>query len=415
MKTKNRGLPVFSFYFLLGLVLTISIFGLVMISSAGSVVGMQYFGDSLYFLKRQVMFFLVAVVIMLAVSFIDHKVMARFSFLFIAISILLLIVLIIPGFGFKAGGATRWIRIGFFNLQPSELTKIFFVLFCAEILAKKKEKIVVFKHLFTPVIFVALLVSGLVFLQPDLGTVLVIWVGLFSMLFVSGAKIKHVFIMIAGWIAVVLAYIFSASYRIERILSFLNRGADAKDAGFQLQQSLIAIGSGGIFGVGLGASRQKYLYLPEAQTDFIFSIVGEEFGLVGAVILVGLYLAIFIISFTIVFRTKDRLSKLLAVGISTIICGQTLINILSVIGVIPVTGVPLPMVSYGGSSLTMTLFGMGVILNVIRNLNRSELRLVDEIEEESDKEIIDMRRRNRRAYTSGSIRNKKVERKRRRD
>jgi len=243
--------------------------------------------------------------------------------------------------------------------------------------------------------------------------VLVILVGLFSMLFVSGAKLKHVFIMIAGWIAVVLAYIFSAPYRIERILSFLNRGADVKDSGFQLQQSLIAIGSGGLFGVGLGASRQKYLYLPEAQTDFIFSIVGEEFGLVGATILVGLYLAIFIISFTIAFRTKDRLSRLLAVGISTMICGQVLINILSVIGIIPVTGVPLPMVSYGGSSLTMTLFGVGVILNIIRNLNRSELRLVDEIEEESDKEIVDMRRRNRRAYTSGSIRNKKIERKRR--
>ncbi|MCL5985919.1 MAG: putative lipid II flippase FtsW [Actinobacteria bacterium] len=413
MKTKNRGLPIFSFYFLLSLVLTISIFGLVMISSAGSVVGMQYFGDSLYFLKRQVIYFLVAVVIMLAVSFIDHRILARFSFFFMAISILLLIVIILPGFGFKAGGATRWIRIGFFNLQPSELTKIFFVLFCAGILTRKKEKIGAFKHLFMPVIFVALLVSGLVFLQPDLSTVLVIWMGLFSMLFVSGAKLKHIIVIIAGWIAVVLVYIFSASYRIERIFSFLNRGVDAEGAGFQLQQSLIAIGSGGIFGVGLGASRQKFLYLPEAQTDFIFSIVGEEFGLVGAAILVGLYMAIFIISFTIAFRTKDRLSRLLVVGISTTICGQALINILSVIGVIPITGVPLPMVSFGGSSLTMTLFGIGVILNIIRNLNRSELRLVDEIEEESDKEIIDMRWRNRGAYISGSVRHKKGERKRR--
>ena len=413
MKTKNIGLSVFSFYFLLSLILTISIFGLVMISSAGSVVGMQYFGDSLYFLKRQVLYFLVAIVIMLAVSFIDHKILAKLSFFFIALTILLLIVVLIPGFGFEAGGAIRWIRIGFFNLQPSELTKIFFVLFCAQMLTRKKEKIVIFKHLFMPVILVALLVSGLVFLQPDLGTVLVIWVGLFSMLFVSGAKLKHIITIIAGWIAVVLAYIFSASYRMERILSFLNRGADAAGAGFQLRQSLIAIGSGGIFGVGLGASRQKFLYLPEAHTDFIFSIVGEEFGLVGAAALVGLYLAIFIVGFTVAFRTKDRLSKLLAMGMSTTICGQVLINILSVVGIIPITGVPLPMVSSGGSSLTMTLFGMGVILNIIRNLNSSEYRVAGEIEEESDKEIINLRRRNRRTYVSGGVRHKKAEKKRR--
>ena len=271
-----------------------------------------------------------------------------------------------PGAGVSAYGSSRWLELGAVTVQPSEIAKLALVVFAAAVLARKWGKLDEIGHLVLPMVPVTIVIAGLVMMQPDLGTTLIISGTVFLMLFAAGVRFRY--LLAAGLVGSVagMGLIFSADYRRVRFLAFLDPWADATNTGYQLVQSLIALGSGGWFGVGLGASRQKWLYVPNAHTDFIFSILGEELGLLGELaVLVAFGLLIFA-GIRIATRAPDVFGRLLAAGIVAWIGLQALVNLGAVTGLLPITGVPLPFLSYGGSSLVVSLAAVGILWNIAR-------------------------------------------------
>ncbi len=364
------------------LIATILLFtiGIIMISSSSTEYARRYFDDSFYLLKKHLLHAMAGIVVLAFVMNIPFNKYQYLSYLLIFVNIILLILVLIPEIGFSAGGSRSWIDLGIFSLQPSEFAKISLIIFASDILVRKKKSINRFIHLVIPLLLISAIITYLIFLQPDLGTAVIIWLSLFVILFTGKVKFRHLLLILIIWLLIVGLYITKAEYRMERITSFLSEysGEDTDTNGdnYQLKQALIALGSGGIFGKGLGKSIQKLAYLPNPHTDFIFAIIGEELGLIGSLFVVVLYLVFAIAGMSLCLRTKNQLGKLLAVGITIYIVGQALINISVVSGLLPVTGVPLPLISTGGSSLITSLVSIGILLNIAKG-EKSELDYED--------------------------------------
>ena len=346
-------------YTLMFSVIIITIFGLVMISSSSYVWAEYKFNNPYKYLINQGIFFILSLISMYVVSKIDYKILYKYSKVFILIVIIMLILVIIPGIGTVRNGSRSWFGIGGFGIQPSEFAKLAIIIFASKYLSDNKNSRL-------PILFLGLFLFGLIMLQPDFGTGMVLIMIVVSLLFISGMKISFfIRIGLLGVIGITIL-ILIAPYRLKRILSFLNPWSDPLGSGFQIIQSLYAIGPGGLFGLGLGNSVQKHFYLPEPQTDFIFAIISEEFGFLGIIIVSILFLTIIISSINIALKSKDLFSKYLVFGITFWISFQTILNLMVVVGLIPVTGVTLPFLSYGGSSLLILYTSIGIILNVSR-------------------------------------------------
>lgn len=337
-----------------------------MIYSASYIWAEYKFNDPFKFVKHQGLFFIIGIIMMLITSKIPYKVYFEKANTLLLLSIILLILVIIPGIGTVRNGSRSWFGIGSFGIQPSEFAKLTLIIFTSKYLTKNEKNLKYIKKGVLPILGIVILVFGLIMLQPDFGTGMIILVSIIGLLFVSGVDFKFfIRLGLIGLIGIVLL-IAIAPYRLERILSFLNPWSDPLGSGFQIIQSLYAIGPGGLFGQGFMNSRQKHFYLPEPQTDFIFSIISEEFGFLGILIVATLFTIIIFKGFKIAQNSGDKFAKFLAFGITFGLAFQAILNLMVVVGLIPVTGVTLPFLSYGGSSLLITLISMGVLLNISR-------------------------------------------------
>jgi cell division protein FtsW len=340
--------------------------GLVMVLSASSVSASARFGDPFRYFQRQAAYALVGVGALLLTSRMRYQAWRRLCVPLLLLTLALLVLVLHPSAGVAAYGSSRWLSLGPVTVQPSELAKLALVTFTAAVLARKWDRLDRLGHLALPLLPVVLLVATLVMLQPDLGTTLLITGAVFVMVFVAGVRMRYLLVSGVVGFAAGMALIFSADYRRVRFLAFLDPWGDATNTGYQLVQSLIALGSGGWFGVGLGASRQKWLYVPNAHTDFIFSILGEELGLAGEIVVLAAYGALVLAGIRVAARAPDVFGRLLAAGIVGWFGLQTLVNLGAVTGLLPITGVPLPFLSYGGSALVVSLAAVGILWSIAR-------------------------------------------------
>lgn len=340
--------------------------GVVMIYSASSIYAWERYKDSLFFLKRHLNFIFIAVISTFLVMGIDYRRLANFSKPLLIFSIILLILVLIPGLGREIAGARRWFRFKTVSFQPSELASLAIIIYIADFIARKKNLIKDFWIGFLPVVFILGCVSFLILIEPDLGTSIAVGVVALMMLFIAGVKFQYLLSLIITSIPILYILIFSVPYRRTRILTFLNPWLDPKGSGFQIIQSQIALGSGGIFGVGLGHSKQKLFYLPAAHTDFIFSVIGEELGLLGTLGVIGLFIIFIQQGLKVVKNAPDRFGYFLSLGIVLMICLKTSVNIGVSCGLLPTKGLPLPFISYGGSSFIFDLVSVGILMNIAR-------------------------------------------------
>jgi cell division protein FtsW len=340
--------------------------GIVMIYSSSAVYAYGNYGDSLFFVKRHLIYLaigLAAAILCMSVPPMGIRDNAR-KIMFA--SIILLILVLLPGIGSSVGGARRWIRFAGMGFQPSEAAKLALIIYLADALSRKKYFIQNLRYGFFPLFFIVGLTGSLVLIEPDMGTsVAIVFIG-FILLFVAGAKVKHLASIAAGALPVLYLAVVSAPYRLRRIITFFNPWEDPSGAGFQLIQSFIALGSGGFAGVGLGSSKQKLFYLPESHTDFIYSIIGEELGFIGTATVLMFFIVLVWCSFRIAFRLKEEFMSRLAFGISMMIAFEVIVNIGVSTGALPTKGLPLPFISYGGSSLVVHLIAVGILLNISR-------------------------------------------------
>ncbi|HCW51143.1 MAG TPA: stage V sporulation protein E [Clostridiales bacterium] len=358
-------------YAIIVCVATLLAIGLVMVFSSSSVRAYVDFGDSYYFLKRQLAWTILGLGAMYVMMRVDYWEVRRHARLLFFISLLACLVVLIPGVGREAGGARRWIGFGSLQFQPSELIKLTIVVYMAWALSRTPERIRDFVRGVLPYVLLAGLVFFLILQQPDLGTAVAITMTVMVMIFLAGARLGHLLGLLAAAVPVVMLAIWSEEYRRRRLLAFLDPFADPHGSGFHIIQSILAIGSGGLFGLGLGRSRQKFFYLPAEHTDFIFAILGEELGFIGGLFVISLFLLLAWRGFRTAMSAPDTFSSLLAAGVTTLIVMQALLNIGVVSGILPITGIPLPFVSFGGSSLVFTMAGVGMLLNVSRYCSES--------------------------------------------
>lgn len=338
--------------------------GLIMITSAGVVISYERFNETYYFLKHQIFNLLIGIALGFIAFKIPYKLWSRFALFFFTVSLILLIGVFIPGFGLNYGGAKRWISFGFLSIQPAEILKLTLIIYLAAWLSKKnKEKGEDSQFLLSFFLIIGL-IAFLLIKQPDVGTLGIIFLTAVAIYFLAGIKILHFIPITVAAISAFWILIKTAPYRINRWTIFLHPEIDPQGIGYQINQTLLALGSGGIFGLGLGQSRQKYNYLPEPITDSIIAIIGEEIGFIGLVFLVSLFLIFALRGFKICKNIPDSFGKLLAGGITFQIVIQALIHMGAISGLIPLTGLPLPFISYGGSSLIISLIGTGILLNI---------------------------------------------------
>ncbi len=337
-----------------------------MVYSASAVWADYRFDDSFYFAKRQLLFAIIGLIAMFFIMNIDYWTWRSWSKVILITCFVLLIAVLIPGIGNVRNGSRSWIGVGAFSIQPSEFMKLAMIIYLAKFLSENQKNITSFKKGLVPSLGLVFTAFALIMLQPDLGTGTVMVGTCLIMIFVSGARIAHFIglglIGLAGFVGLIAA----APYRIKRITAFLDPWEDPLGSGFQTIQSLYAIGPGGLFGLGLGQSRQKFFYLPEPQTDFIFAILAEELGFIGGAFVLLLFALLLWRGIRTALNAPDLYGSFLAVGIISMVAFQVMINIGVVINLIPVTGITLPFFSYGGSSLTLMLMAMGILLNISR-------------------------------------------------
>lgn len=363
MMVKKRDKPD---YLLIVSTLLLLMIGLIMVYSASAVWADYRFHDSFFFVKRQFLFAGIGIAVMLFVMNIDYWVWRKWSKVLLIVCFILLIIVLIPGIGLVRGGARSWLGVGAFSIQPSEFMKIAMIIFLARFLTENQKYITTFRKGLLPSLSLIFLAFGMIMLQPDLGTGVVMVGTCIVMIYIAGARISHFFgLGLIGLIGLG-ALIISAPYRMQRITSFLDPWGDPLGSGFQIIQSLYAIGPGGIIGLGLGQSRQKFFYLPEPQTDFIYSILVEETGFLGGTFVLALFCIMLWRGISIASGAPDTFGSYLAVGIIGMVVIQVVINISVVTGLMPVTGITLPFLSYGGSSLTLMLGSIGILLNISR-------------------------------------------------
>ena len=339
--------------------------GLVMVLSASSVEAFATSGSSFVYFQKQVMWVTLGVIAYVVGTRIHYRRLRRFSKVLYYFSLVLLLVVLVPGLGTSANGSARWIALGPLTFQPSELAKLALILFLADAFTSKKEAYLRdLRETLVPVLPAIGALAVLVMLQPDLGTTMLLSMIGMGVLFVAGAPIAYITTMFVTGTGLAILAALAAPYRRARVLAFLDPWKDPLVTGYHTIQSLIALGSGGLFGVGLGASRQKWLYVPNAHTDFIFAIIGEELGLIGTVTVVCIFGFLCYLGVRIAQRAADRFGMLVAAGITIWMAVQAVVNMGAVTGSLPITGVPLPLVSFGGSSLVVSLLAMGILTNI---------------------------------------------------
>lgn len=353
-------------YLLFIAVITLILFGLIMIFSASSIWAEYKFNDSFKYVKQQGLFIIIGIILMHTVSKIDYKWYYKKTNLILLICLFLLVLVLIPGIGSVRNGSRSWFGIGSFGIQPSEFAKLGLIIFTAKYLSQNNKFLKDIRKGVIPILLVLFLIFGLIMLQPDFGTGMIIVVSILAMLFIAGVNIKFFIGLGVLGVGGIVGLIAIAPYRMDRITSFIDPWKDPLGTGFQIIQSLYAIGPGGLLGQGFLNSRQKQFYLPEPQTDFIFSIISEEFGVLGVIIVCGLFLLVLYRGIKIGLQTDDLFAKYLAFGMIFQIIVQTIMNLMVVIGLIPVTGVTLPFLSYGGSSLLISMISAGILLNISR-------------------------------------------------
>jgi len=360
----KRAAGQLEFHLLVLVTLGLVAFGLVMVYSASSGRAAVVAEDPAYYLKRQGIYSLLGLVALVVFSRLDFRVLRRLGGPLLGVSFVLLAAVLV--LGTTVNGASRWLSLGVIDVQPSELAKLALALWLAALLARRRAPQTL-GELAKPIGAVILAACALILLEPDLGTTIAIVVMAGAMLTVAGTPLR-VLGTAGGLMAfLALAAIWLEPYRRTRLLSFLDPWADPEGAGFQTVQAMIALGSGGFLGVGLGESVQKIYYLPEASTDMIFAIVGEELGLFGTVAVVSAFAVFAYVGFNVALRARDPFGKLLAAGITALVAGQAIVNLSAVLGIAPLTGIPLPFVSYGGSSLIVSLAAVGILLNIAVN------------------------------------------------
>jgi cell division protein FtsW len=345
--------------------------GLMMVLSASSVEALRSYGGAWVFFTRQLMWVAIGAAVLVGAALADYHHWRRAVPFLLGGSFVLLVLVLVPGVGITAGGSSRWLGTSSFRIQPSELAKLAILLFGADLLARRVDVVSDWRSVMRPLLVTTGLIAGLVIVQPDMGTMLLMFFIVFVLMFVGGVRLLPMATLgVVGSVAsVVLAKV--EGYRWERVSSFRDPFGDFENTGYQVAQSLVALGTGHVGGVGLGASRAKWGFLPNAHTDFIFAIVGEELGLIGTLGVVGLFVAFAVVGVRIALRAPDRFGALLAAGVTAWVCGQAVVNMGAVTSLLPVTGVPLPFVSFGGSSLVVTMAATGILLNVARQARRA--------------------------------------------
>lgn len=343
-------------------ILILVVFGLIMVYDASVVQGLKIFNDGYYYIKLQITWVILGIVSMLFFAKFDYKKLKIYAFPLILLSFLMLVAVFIPGLGVSGGGAHRWLKIGPITVQPAEIIKLTGVIFLSAIF-EKKAKLLPFLILVAGVTIVTAV------LQKDLGSTIVFVATVTLLYFASGAPYWHFILTLPVGIAALVTLIFTSSYRSKRILAFLDPFSDVQGYTYHISQVLIALGSGGLFGLGLGHSRQKFQYIPEVSTDSIFGIIGEELGFLGGILLLGLFALVLVRGFKIAQNCQDSFGRILALGITCWLGIQVVINLSSMTALSPLTGVPLPFISYGGSALVANLIGVGILLNISKQTN----------------------------------------------
>lgn len=348
---KKIDLPILTTVFILVMV------GLIMVYDASVVQAFKDFGDKYFYIKQQLIWVLLGILGLTFFSMFNYSNLRKLApFLFYG-SLVLLLMIFIPGLGLSAGGAHRWLNLGFFSLQPAEIVKLTSVIFFAALFEKKPR--------FWPFVLIVMLISAVVgFFQKDLGSTIVFLLTSLVVFLIAGAPLLYFFIFIPLTVAGLVFFTFSSTYRLKRILAFLDPFADPQGYSYHISQVLIALGSGGLFGLGLGQSRQKFEYIPEVTTDSIFAIIGEEFGFVGAIVLIFLISYLIYRGLKISQNCSDNFGRILAFGLTSWLGIQAIINLGAMVSLIPLTGVPLPFISYGGSALLANLVAVGILLNI---------------------------------------------------
>ena len=357
--------------------IALTCFGVVMVYSSSNIMAAKRFHDGFFFLKRQGLFAVIGFAIMLGVMRIDYHVWKKMSVPALLFCLVLLVMVLIPGIGGKAGGSSRWIKLPGFNLQPSEMAKLALIMYMAYSLDKKQEKVKSFAIGIVPHMIVLAILIGCLALQPDLGGALTLFAVAFTMLFAAGTRLSHIFSMILLAMPL-LAYKLSRGYHGERMKVWLNPWNDPEGKGFQIIQSWLALGTGGVFGQGLGEGKQKLFYLPEAHTDFILSVVGEELGFLGVIVIVGMFFLLVQRAMRISVAAPDTFGRFLALGIAVLFGIEATVNMGVVTGLLPTKGLALPFISYGGSSLLISLFAVGILLNISSGLKIERIKLKED-------------------------------------
>jgi cell division protein FtsW len=346
------------------MVVALTCFGVVMVYSASSIMATKKFHDGFYFLKRQGIYAFIGFGAMAAAMRIDYHFWKKAAVTVLLVCLGLLVLVLIPGIGGSAGGSSRWIRLPGFSFQPSEMAKIAFIMYMAYSLDKKQDKVRFFSTGFLPYMVVLAIMLLLLLKQPDLGSSLTLGVVAMAMLFTAGTRLSYILSMIMLALPFLYYAVMHVDYRRRRIMAFLNPWEDPTNTGFQIIQSWIAVGTGGIFGQGLGEGKQKLFYLPEAHTDFIFSVVGEELGFIGVMVIVSMFFLLIQRGIRVALYAEDNFGRSLAFGISTLLGLEAFVNVAVITGIFPTKGLALPFISYGGSSLIITLFAVGILLNI---------------------------------------------------
>ncbi len=361
-------------WWIVAIVLILSIFGLIMIYSASSFVADRNFDDKYFFFRRQLLFTVISFIAMWVTIYLPRKLINNLHYVSIFIVVLMLLLCLTP-LGNEVNGASRWISLGSFSVQPLEFTKIALVLYLAYYMSEKQDMLDSYMLGFFPPFLVTMMFAALIMLQPDFGGTIVLTLILFFMCLVGGAKFLYIFLSFAviGFLGII--FILISPYRMERIFAFIDPFRDALDSGYQLVQSLYALGLGGFFGVGIGGSKQKLFYLPEAHNDFIMAVIGEEMGFLTITIVMILFTLLFLRCFRIVMGQRNFRDKLTVFGVSLVIAIGALFNLGVVFGAVPPTGVAMPFISYGGSSLMCSMICIGLILNYSRSLRDSSPNL----------------------------------------
>jgi cell division protein FtsW len=347
-------------------VLVLMCVGVVMIYSTSAIYAQQKFHDDNYFLHRQLIWCLIGLIGFLVTLRLDYHRLAGWSRWILPASFILLIAVFVPPFGRAAGGAQRWVQVGVVGFQASEFAKLALVIYMADFFSRRQDVVRQFWKGFVPPMLIVLSFLGLILLQPDLGTVIALGLIALILFYVGRVRLAYLWVTMLASLPVLCLFIFNTPYRRRRILAFLNPWDDPQGIGFQIIQSFIALGSGGVNGVGLGGSRQKLFYLPEAHTDFIFSILGEELGLAGTLGVCFLFVVFLVLGIRIAMKAQDLFGCLMATGIVSMIGLHAIINIGVVTGSLPTKGLPLPFISFGGSSLLINLLCLGVVFNIAK-------------------------------------------------